>query len=116
LEISGYEKLIHHSNSKGSTSFEQMIDHAQKGEKIAQSALKETAHYLGIGIANLIQGLALEAVIVGGPMVRAWPLIAEDTKRAVEESLCRGFPRAYYCLHPGRAADVDGSAQLNPRS
>ena len=27
-------------------------------------------------------------------MVRAWPLMAEDIKRAVEESLCRGLPPA----------------------
>jgi predicted NBD/HSP70 family sugar kinase len=91
--LARYEKLIHHSNSKG-ISFEQMVDRALKGEKIAQTALKETAHYLGIGIANLIQGLSPEAVIVGGPMVRAWSLIAEDVRRAVEESLCRGLPPA----------------------
>jgi predicted NBD/HSP70 family sugar kinase len=90
--LARYSKLIHHSNN--SISFEQMVDHALKGEQAAQSALKETAHYLGIGIANLIQGLSPEAVIVGGPMVRAWPLIAEDTKRVVEESLCRGLPPA----------------------
>jgi predicted NBD/HSP70 family sugar kinase len=89
--LARYENLLHHSNSKGGISFEQLVDRALKGEKIAQSALKETAHYLGIGIANLIQGLSPEAVIVGGPMVRAWPLIVEETKRAVEQSLCRGL-------------------------
>ncbi|MGB9179963.1 MAG: ROK family protein, partial [Pyrinomonadaceae bacterium] len=57
-------------------------------------ALKETAHYLGIGIANLIQGLSPEAVIVGGPVVRVWSLIAEDIRAAVEESICRGLPPA----------------------
>jgi predicted NBD/HSP70 family sugar kinase len=92
--LARYAKLVHHSNSNSSISFEQMVDRALNGEPAAQSALKETAHYLGIGIANLIQGLSPEAVIVGGPMVRAWPLIAEDTKRAVEESLCRGLPPA----------------------
>lgn len=89
--LARYENLLHHSNSKDGISFEQLVDRALKGEKIAQSALKETAHYLGIGIANLIQGLSPEAVIVGGPMVRAWPLIVEETKQAVEQSLCRGL-------------------------
>jgi predicted NBD/HSP70 family sugar kinase len=92
--LARYAKLKHSSNSKGSINFEQMVDRALKGEKDAQSALKETGHYLGVGIANLIQGLSPEAVIVGGPIVRAWPLIAEDIKRVVEESLCRGFPPA----------------------
>jgi len=54
--------------------------------------LKETAHYLGTGISNLIQGLAPQAVIVGGPIVRAWSVIAEDLKGAVESSICRGLP------------------------
>ena len=89
--LARYEKLIDHSNSKGSIIFEQIVDRALKGEKVAQSALKETAHYLGVGIANLIQGLSPEAVIVAGPIIRAWPLIAEDAKRAVEKSLCRGL-------------------------
>ena len=56
--------------------------------------LKETAWYLGLGIANLIQGLSPEAVIVGGPIVRAWSLIANDIKTAVRENICRGLPPA----------------------
>jgi predicted NBD/HSP70 family sugar kinase len=45
-----------------------------------------------VGIANLIEGLAPEAVIVGGPIVRAWPLISEEIKSAVETTICRGLP------------------------
>lgn len=89
-----YAKLTTGSNSKGKIKFGELVDRALKGEEPAQSALKETAHYLGIGIANLIQGLSPEAVIVSGPMVRAWPLIAEETKQAVEKSACRGVPPA----------------------
>ena len=68
------------------------MDLALKGERTARSALKETARYLGVGIANLIQGLAPEAVIVGGPIVRAWPVIADDLRASVDSSTCRGFP------------------------
>lgn len=61
----------------------------------AQRALIETARYLGVGISNLIKGLSPEAVIVGGRIARAWPLIANDLKNAVEEkSICRGLPAA----------------------
>jgi predicted NBD/HSP70 family sugar kinase len=70
----------------------QLIDLAAKGDSSALEALKETAHYLGIGIANLIQGLAPEAVIVGGPIARAWPLISEEVKSAVAGSICRSLP------------------------
>lgn len=92
--LARYAKLTQATNGKCKIKFEQLVDRALKGEQSAQAALKETAPYLGVGIANLIQGLAPEAVIVGGPMVRAWPLIAEDTKRAVEQSICRGLTPA----------------------
>lgn len=92
--LARYAKLKQSSNNKAGVNFGQLVDRALEGERAAQSALRETAHYLGIGIANLIQGLSPEAVIVGGPMVRAWPLMAEDIKRAVDESLCRGLPSA----------------------
>ena len=73
-------------------SFSELIDLALAGDDAARAALKETGRYLGIGIANLIRGLAPEAVIVGGPIVRSWPVIAEDIKKSVEATICRGLP------------------------
>jgi predicted NBD/HSP70 family sugar kinase len=75
--------------------FGRLVCLALEGEQEARLALKETAYYLGLGIANLIQGLSPEAVIVGGPIVRAWPLIAADVRAAVEESVCRGVLPAH---------------------
>ncbi len=90
--LARYAKLSRRSNGNENLSFAQLADRALKGERTARAALKETGHYLGVGIANLIQGLAPQAVIVGGPIVRVWPLIAEDVKAAAEMSICRGFP------------------------
>ena len=75
-----------------STNFGDLIDLALRSDGPARTALKETAKYLGIGIANLIRGLAPEAVIVGGPIVRAWPVIAADIRNTVEATICRGLP------------------------
>lgn len=80
------------SNGSHNVSFGNLMDLALSGEQNARAALKETARYLGIGIANLIQGLAPEAVIVGGSIARAWPVIVEDLKASVESSICQGFP------------------------
>jgi N-acetylglucosamine repressor len=90
--LARYAKLSRGSNGSNNINCGQLIDLALKGERSARAALKETAHYLGIGIANLIQGLAPEAVIVGGPIVRAWSVIAEDLQAGVETSICRGLP------------------------
>ena len=80
------------SNGGGDIEFGELIDRALRGDAAARTALQETAKYLGIGIANLIRGLAPEAVIVGGPIVRAWPVIAEDIRTSVEATICRGLP------------------------
>jgi len=89
--VARYQKLSR-SNGNNDIDFSTVMDLALKGERNAKTALKETARYLGIGIANLIQGLAPEAVIVGGPIARVWPLIVGDLKASVDSSICRGFP------------------------
>jgi N-acetylglucosamine repressor len=89
--LARYQKLSR-SNGNNDINFAKLMDLALRGERNARTALKETARYLGIGIANLIQGLAPEAVIVAGPIARAWPVIVEDLKASVDSSICRGFP------------------------
>ena len=89
--LARYQKLTR-SNGDNNIDFDKMVDLALKGERSARTALKETAHYLGIGIANLIQGLAPEAVIVAGPIARAWPVFVDELHASVDKSICRGFP------------------------
>jgi N-acetylglucosamine repressor len=89
--LARYQKLSR-SNGNSDVNFAKLMDLALRGERNARAALKETARYLGIGIANLIQGLAPEAVIVAGPIARAWPVIVEDLQTSVDSSICRGFP------------------------
>ncbi|HEX3557658.1 MAG TPA: ROK family transcriptional regulator [Pyrinomonadaceae bacterium] len=93
--LARYAKLKRGSGDKAKINFRRLVDLAFDDEKDAQSALKETAYYLGLGIANLVQGLSPEAVIVGGPIVRAWPLIVNEIKSSVQESICRGLPPAH---------------------
>lgn len=93
--LARYVNLGGSSDASPSLTFAQIMDRALDGEKEATTALIETAHYLGIGISNLIKGLSPEAVIVGGQIARVWPLIAQELKSAVEENnICRGLPSA----------------------
>jgi predicted NBD/HSP70 family sugar kinase len=80
------------ANGNSDVDFTRLVDLALRGEGSARAALKTTARYLGIGIANLIQGLAPETVIVGGPIVRAWNIIEQELRTSVEASICRGLP------------------------
>ena len=90
--LARYKSLSGNHNGHANPNFSDLMDLALDNNDAARSALKETAHYLGIGIANLIRGLAPEAVIVGGPIVRAWPVISEELHNTVESSICRGLP------------------------
>ena len=90
--LARFKKLSGGRNGAAGTNFQKLIDLALSNEGAARTALKETAYYLGIGIANLIRGLAPQAVIVGGPIVRAWPVIATDIRTTVEATICRGLP------------------------
>jgi predicted NBD/HSP70 family sugar kinase len=90
--LARYKTLSGGSNGDLNNNFLELLDQALRSDGAARSALRETAHYLGIGIANLIRGLAPEAVIVGGPIVRAWPIISQEISNTVENTICRGLP------------------------
>ncbi len=90
--LARYANLSNCFDRTADINFGELMDLAMQGDEMAQVALKETAHYLGIGIANLIRGLAPEAVIVGGQIVRVWPMISNHVKTSVETTICRGLP------------------------
>ncbi|HZB46694.1 MAG TPA: ROK family transcriptional regulator [Pyrinomonadaceae bacterium] len=74
--------------------FREVVERALGGEQAAIDALTETAHYLGIGISNLIVGLSPAAVVVSGHITRAWPLIAPSLEETIQRSIRRGLPSA----------------------
>ena len=63
---------------------QRIIDLAKRGDYHATRALKETARYLGVGIANINNGLDPERIIVGGKVVQAWDIIFPEMIQQVE--------------------------------
>jgi predicted NBD/HSP70 family sugar kinase len=87
--LARYAKL---SGAESSVRFDELVDLALGGEEAARGALLQTAYHLGVGVSNIIKALSPEAVIVGGQVSRAWPLIAAEVKSAVEKNnICRGL-------------------------
>jgi len=84
--LSRYAKL-----SDRSISFAELVDLAFDGDADALSAIKETAHYIGLGLGNLIQGLAPEAIMVGGTISEAWSLVGADIISATDSVVCQGM-------------------------
>jgi predicted NBD/HSP70 family sugar kinase len=89
-----YAQLTGLSEVDQRPSFEEVIQHALDGEESAQTALLETARNLSIGISNLIVGFSPELIVIGGPLARAWPLVADILGSIVERSVRRGLPSA----------------------
>ena len=74
--------------------FRELVDRALRGEEHAKAALIETAHYLGIGISNLVVGFSPEAVVVGGEITRAWSLVEGALRETIDHSIRRGLTSA----------------------
>jgi len=51
---------------------------ALDGDSLAREVLREVGRYLGIGIANLVNILNIDAVIIGGGLVGAWDMFIEE--------------------------------------
>jgi N-acetylglucosamine repressor len=86
-----YQRL---TGAMSAPDFGTLIDRAMAGEPEAGTALTETARYLAIGISNLVVGFSPEAVIVGGAITQAWPLIEKTLTEKIERSVRRGVPSA----------------------
>lgn len=63
------------------------------GDEAAIEALSETARYLGIGIAGLINGLDPEVIVIGGEITKAWGVIEPIIKRQLSGNLLNQHSR-----------------------
>lgn len=91
--LARYHKLRGASH-KDQMTFKELVDRALSGEANATKALVDMALCLGVGISNLVVGFSPEAVVVGGEITRAWPLVEEALKETIEHSVRRGLPSA----------------------
>ena len=61
---------------------------ALDGDSLSREVFREAGLFLGIGIANLINILGLEAVIIGGGLIGAWDMFVEELQK---ETMKRAF-------------------------
>jgi predicted NBD/HSP70 family sugar kinase len=60
---------------------EEVVARARAGDAKALTALLSTAHYLGLGLASIVNALDPDCVHIGGEISAAWDLV-EPTVRA----------------------------------
>ena len=68
---------------------EMIFDAGKQGDELALEIFRRMGVYLGIGLANLINILNPEMIVIGGGVVNGWDLFAKHMHQQVEE---RAFP------------------------
>ena len=68
---------------------EMIFDAGKAGDELALEIFRRMGVYLGIGLANLINILNPEMIVIGGGVVNGWDLFEKEMHQQVEE---RAFP------------------------
>ena len=84
----GSESLIK-SSEDGGVNAVRIFEAANKGDKLCLNILDESAHYLGLGIANAINLFNPEMVIFDKRMVLCGELFIEEIKRVIKRQALR---------------------------
>jgi predicted NBD/HSP70 family sugar kinase len=92
--VARYMGLNGDRTGKRSPEFSEIVNLALSGNEKAKKALIETAHYIGIGISNLVVGFSPKVVVVGGEISRAWSLVEDALNETISRSVRRGLPSA----------------------
>jgi len=73
------------SSSAPPLRFADILRLADGGDAGAVEAIDRMAHYLGIGVAGLVMGLAPQVLVIAGEVTGAWhrvgPIVADEVKR-----------------------------------
>jgi glucokinase-like ROK family protein len=62
-----------------------VVKAAEEGDETALEVLHETGHYLGIGLANLVNAFNPELIVLGGAMSQAYPILLPIAEQVVAE-------------------------------
>lgn len=76
---------------RGRLTAAQICNLARQGDPLAVRAVKREAHYLGLGLANIVTLFAPEVVCLGGGVMQSAELFLDDVN-AMVRSLCTQVP------------------------
>jgi glucokinase len=88
---------------------EMIFDAGKQGDELALEIFRRMGVYLGIGLANLINILNPEIIVIGGGVVNGWDLFEKHMHQQVEE---RAFPLLAARLKIERAKCGDDAGLL----
>jgi len=99
---------------EGPLTLQRVIEAAVEGDELAQTVLKETGAYLGVALANVINLLNIELVVIGGPGMTAGHVILEAIREETQKhSFTMSFEGCRFVLGQlGAEAGIIGAAML----
>lgn len=74
-----------HAGEASTLTFDDLLRLCEAGDARAGEAIDRMAHYLGVGLAMLITGLAPSLIVVVGEVTRAWQRVGPVINRVVAE-------------------------------
>jgi len=77
-------KAMVNSDHSSSTILE-LIDLARSGDAKALAALQDSAYYLGLGLATIVNVINPDCIYLSGEITMAWNLIAKTVRKAMVE-------------------------------
>ena len=84
--LSEFPKSILHNHELTART---VYDAAKLGDILALEVFKRVGKYLGVGLANLINVLGPEVIVIGGGVANAWDLFEPDMREQISH---RAFP------------------------
>jgi glucokinase len=93
---------------------EKVYDAGQMGDELALAVFKRFGMYLGIGLANLINLIDPQIIVITGGVVNGWELFAGEMYKQVEERAFRTTAQQVKIAKAecGDNAGLLGAAQL----
>ncbi len=93
---------------------EDIYKSALEGDRLSREILKDAGRYLGVGLANIINILSPEAIILAGGLIGAWNIYVQE---AIREASRRAFRELFEAVRIipsslGDDAGIVGAASL----
>ena len=108
-QLSDYPEslVLRYAGDADTITAEYVFKAALDGDLLARRIWKETAEYLGLGIANVVNILNPRRVILGGGVVKAGDLLLDEVRRTVKERAMAQLARDVEIV-PGVLGDQAG--------
>ncbi|HYL99064.1 MAG TPA: ROK family transcriptional regulator [Blastocatellia bacterium] len=92
--------------------FEDVLRLVKQGDSKAASAIDRMAHYLGLGIAMLVTGLAPDVIVVVGEVTRVWERVGPLITQVVREHSFTHAPTRIVPTNPSTQPRLLGTIAL----